>query len=242
MTTHTIGQTRRAIEILHNDDTPSIELEIGKAAKVDTDKQFIYMEEMTDGKWRLTYTGKTIPDFSNVAGFRVLREDEVQITEHEEGGNRMSVAGEPARTFLQLLVELFEQNGGKNFLSITLETPDKSKRYEVRIVNLNGELSVTEKLNQYEEEIRQLQDKLANPPIAFPNYGFDEERFMLQNANVKMLEDLAEIQEIIDSIPRGGSKEGRPDYVSMLTGDKVARLRELTNHYKKDDSIERQDS
>ncbi|SFJ64460.1 hypothetical protein SAMN02799624_05343 [Paenibacillus sp. UNC496MF] len=187
------GETRRAIEIIHNDDTPSIELEIGMAAKVNTsDKEFIYLEQMTDGKWRLTYTGKTIPDFSNVSGFRVVREDEVEFSNvrEEDGGLRMSVNGELGRVFLQLLVELFEQNGGKNFLTMTMETPDKSKRYEIRIANLNGDLSVGEKLNQQEAEIQQLKEQLSTLPIAFANHGWEEERYALQEEIIRLKERL----------------------------------------------------
>jgi hypothetical protein len=198
METIKIGETRRAIEIIHNDDTPNIELELDKATKVSaSDKEFIYLEQMPDGKWQLTYTGNTIPDFSKVDGFRVIREDEVELSNirEEDGGLRMGISGRPAQIFLQLLVELFEHNGGKNFLAITTETQDKSKRYEIRITNLNGEISVVDKLNQYEEEIAHLKKQLENPPVAFPNYGWEEERYALQSEIERLQLRVKELEE-----------------------------------------------
>jgi len=123
---------KRGIVIQHNDGTPDLELELAKANIVHAgDKGFVYLEQMADGKWRLTYTSGTIKDFSKVAAFKVLRED---------------------------------------------DSP--------------------------------------NGPV-------------LNEASLH--HRLAEIKRIVDTIPMGGSKEGRPDYVHMLSSDKVARLRELTN-------------
>lgn len=64
----------------------------------------------------------------------------------------MTASGEPAMIFMEMLVGLFEQNGGKNFLTLTVEKPDKSKRYSITIQNLNGELSPAEKMEALEKE------------------------------------------------------------------------------------------
>lgn len=40
---------------------------------------------------------------------------------------------------------------------------------------------------------------------------------------------LAAIKAVVDSIPQGGSKEGRPDYVNMVPSNKVAELRRLVS-------------
>ncbi len=37
--------------------------------------QFIYLEEMKDGKWRLTYTTDTIPDITKLEALRIKRDD-----------------------------------------------------------------------------------------------------------------------------------------------------------------------
>jgi hypothetical protein len=73
----------------------------------------------------------------------------------------MTASGEPATIFMEMLVGLFEQNGGKNFLTVTIERKDKSARYSITIVNLNGELSASDKLQKQEDEIQSLRTELA---------------------------------------------------------------------------------
>jgi len=51
------------------------ELELSKVTAVDIDKQVIYLEQMKDGKWRLTYTKSLIPDITQLEGLRLKRED-----------------------------------------------------------------------------------------------------------------------------------------------------------------------
>ncbi|QHW35809.1 hypothetical protein GZH47_33495 (plasmid) [Paenibacillus rhizovicinus] len=64
----------RGMIITHNDGTPDLEMEISKANLVrSSERGFVYMEEMADGKWRLTYTDKAISDFSKIAAFRMIR-------------------------------------------------------------------------------------------------------------------------------------------------------------------------
>jgi hypothetical protein len=89
-----------------------------------------------------------------------------QLKQDREGimkylsNTEMTASGEPAMIFMKLLVGLFEQNGGKNFLALTVENKDKSARYSINIQNLNGELSIEEKLQQQEDEIKRLQEEL----------------------------------------------------------------------------------
>lgn len=66
---------KRALSIIHNDGAPSKELEIGKAAVVKSDSEFIYFEKMNDGKWRLTFSESVVPDFSTIKSFDMIRED-----------------------------------------------------------------------------------------------------------------------------------------------------------------------
>ena len=51
------------------------ELELGKVVSITSEKQFIYLEEMPNGKWRLTYSASTISDIQKIEGFKILRED-----------------------------------------------------------------------------------------------------------------------------------------------------------------------
>lgn len=66
---------KRSIIIHHNDEQPPIELELGRAASIKSEKEFIYFEKMTDGKWRLTFSESVINDFSKIKNIEIIRED-----------------------------------------------------------------------------------------------------------------------------------------------------------------------
>lgn len=69
-------KARRAIEIEFEDGSTK-ELEIKKAASLNLSKENegrIYLEQMKDGNWRLVYDEKTIPDFTKVKRFNIIRE------------------------------------------------------------------------------------------------------------------------------------------------------------------------
>jgi hypothetical protein len=67
---------KRSISIKHNNDTPDIELNITKAALVNADAaEFIYLEKMKDGTFRLTATKNLIEDFSVVDCLKINREE-----------------------------------------------------------------------------------------------------------------------------------------------------------------------
>lgn len=51
------------------------ELELSKVVMIKSDKQFIYLDQLRDGTWRLAYTRDTIDDISQVNGFEIIRED-----------------------------------------------------------------------------------------------------------------------------------------------------------------------
>ena len=64
---------RRAIAL---EGTGMPDLELGKVTKITMDGPGrIYLEEMPDGRWRLTYTGSTIPDIQKLEALRLVRED-----------------------------------------------------------------------------------------------------------------------------------------------------------------------
>jgi hypothetical protein len=66
---------KRSLLIEYNDNQPSKELEIGKAASIKTGNEFITIEKMKDGRWRLLFSESLIEDFSKVKGFSISRED-----------------------------------------------------------------------------------------------------------------------------------------------------------------------
>jgi hypothetical protein len=51
-------------------------LEVSRVTAITQGKQGrIYLEEMGDGTWRLTYTEKTIPDIKKLTALRLVREE-----------------------------------------------------------------------------------------------------------------------------------------------------------------------
>ena len=72
-----MGKASRRDIYIENLDGTSKELDIGKfsVAHLYNDIEFIYIEKIKDGKWRLTATDKTIPDMSQVKLLRIIRED-----------------------------------------------------------------------------------------------------------------------------------------------------------------------
>jgi hypothetical protein len=67
---------KRSVIIEHNDLTGVKELELTKAVEIhDCDKEFIHLDKLPDGKWRLVYTTNTIHDFSLVDRLTIMRED-----------------------------------------------------------------------------------------------------------------------------------------------------------------------
>lgn len=53
------------------------ELNITKATQVNIskDKDFIYLDKLPDGNWRLVYTSNIIEDFSKIKSFDIIREN-----------------------------------------------------------------------------------------------------------------------------------------------------------------------
>ena len=77
----------------------------------------------------------------------------------EDGAVNMKLGGEPANLFMGMLVGFFEENGGENFLTTTIQSP--LKRYEITIRNLDGIDSPAEKLGRIEEEKHELHAVLS---------------------------------------------------------------------------------
>lgn len=71
MTRRKKEEPRRAIEIKGLD----IILELSKVTAVKTNKQMVHLDQLDDGTWRLIYNSNLIPDFKEVIGFKVIRED-----------------------------------------------------------------------------------------------------------------------------------------------------------------------
>jgi len=75
-----------------------------------------------------------------------------------EKGIEMALSGEPAKMFMFLLIQFFKENGGENYL--TMEFQDTENKYEVTIVNQNGNDTPSAKLGRQEAIIRKYQEAL----------------------------------------------------------------------------------
>ena len=61
------------------------ELQLSKVAKINvSEKEFIYLDKLPDGTWRLCYTGSTIPDITKLRSMEVVRK-EIDREALEEG-------------------------------------------------------------------------------------------------------------------------------------------------------------
>lgn len=63
--------TRRAIIIEGTD----VVLELSKVVMIRNTLQMINLDQLKDGTWRLIYSEGTIPDITQVEGFKIIRED-----------------------------------------------------------------------------------------------------------------------------------------------------------------------
>jgi hypothetical protein len=64
----------------------------------------------------------------------------------------MTLEGIPAKTFLNAIVDFFYQNGGKNFLSLTVNDKNNN-HFEITVKNCNGIDTPAEKINRLEKTI-----------------------------------------------------------------------------------------
>lgn len=71
---------KRAFKIGFSTATPDIEIELGKVQEIILEqkkKEFIYLEKMKDGKWRLSFTKYTFPeDISKISSIKLIRDQE----------------------------------------------------------------------------------------------------------------------------------------------------------------------
>lgn len=70
--------------------------------------------------------------------------------ELKDGKLDVSLQGEVARVYMECFINLFEQNGGKNFLTVTMT--GQGKKYGITIQDCTKELTPAEKLEKMEKE------------------------------------------------------------------------------------------
>lgn len=89
----------------------------------------------------------------------------------EDGAIDMSLSGEQAKIFMCSLIQFFEQNGGENFLTLTVQ--GQGKKYSITIQDCSKELTPAEKLEKLEKENAKLKKLLEQEQ----QEGFGEEWF-----------------------------------------------------------------
>jgi hypothetical protein len=70
---------------------------------------------------------------------------------YKDGVIDISLSGEQAKIFMGSLIEFFKQNGGENFLTLTVNDKDNNK-FAINIQNCNGIDTPAEKLQRFEEK------------------------------------------------------------------------------------------
>jgi len=64
----------RSIAIKFKDGSEK-ELKLSRATLIKTEKQFVNLDQLKDGSWRLIWSEGLIGDFAQVEGFEVRRKD-----------------------------------------------------------------------------------------------------------------------------------------------------------------------
>jgi hypothetical protein len=100
-----------------------------------------------------------------------------------KGSIDMSLSGKPAKAFLNNLMELFVQNGGKNYLTMVVN--DSENKYSLTIENCNGKDTPSEKIarltksaNEYKEIAVELSKIIR---------GFENTKIVLNQSNNDLL-------------------------------------------------------
>lgn len=87
----------------------------------------------------------------------------------EDGAIDMRLSGEQASIFMASLVQLFKQNGGENFLTVTVE--GQGEKYAITIQDCSKTLTPAEKLAEMKQENEELKKRLEQAQ----QDGFGEE-------------------------------------------------------------------
>jgi hypothetical protein len=79
----------------------------------------------------------------------------LQTLKIKNGEVDFTIGGENAKVFFNMLIQVFKQNGGKNFLCQTMQAINGNEKYSITIQNCNGVLSPEEKLSKLQQEVEQ---------------------------------------------------------------------------------------
>ena len=68
-------QITRSLKFIDFDDKCVKEYEVGRLTQVNVDKKFFHMDELPDGKWRITYNGNMFETLKEIKSIEIVRKD-----------------------------------------------------------------------------------------------------------------------------------------------------------------------
>lgn len=88
-----------------------------------------------------------------------MNDDDLKIESlnYQDGKLDMSLSGEQGKLFMITLIQFFKDNGGENFLNLTINDKHNNK-YAINIENCNGKFTSAEKLNMLGDEIKEIKE------------------------------------------------------------------------------------
>ncbi|WCK57129.1 hypothetical protein PP175_28485 (plasmid) [Aneurinibacillus sp. Ricciae_BoGa-3] len=142
----------------------------------------------------------------------------------DDGGINMKLGGEHAKLFLDMFVSFFEQNGGKNFLTLTLQ--NKEKKYAINIENCYGKETSAEKLQRQEAIIKQLVE--AWNPNEWQTEAFMQQWQMAKGylSESKRLDNTESTLALNESIRQVFAKDGYDGIVKLTLDWEQGVIRE----------------
>lgn len=88
-----------------------------------------------------------------------MEQEELMIESMEFSSGKLVVGltGEPAKTFWVWLLQLFEESGAENFLTVTVE--HKGQKMEITIRDCSGLKTPAERINELERIIKGFEEQ-----------------------------------------------------------------------------------
>ena len=134
-----------------------------------------------------------------IAYIRYLQDslDDVRLYEVQmkDGEIDMTLGSENCNAFIYSILQLFKQNGGKNFVSTSFEVGDKEnkERYAL-IIQKVGSLTPVEKARQTtaEEILTEIDNALHDLGVEYANSGYMEYFAVCENIHHKIIRKIAE--------------------------------------------------
>jgi len=136
-----------------------------------------------------------------------LNDLKIYSLQMENGKIDMKVTGERAKLFMSALIQFFEQNGGKNF--VTTARMVGKDRYEITVRKCGG-MTPADKIEALEHEIEQLQEVLKQAREALKNVDVVRCPYCWGKETHS---DKCEINKTITEIDKvlGGKDDGKTD-------------------------------